>query len=433
MGWIAAWEVVKKVFGFEPETEQRMALAQPDRWSRMLKALQVSPHALMPALSRELSRGLTEAERRIQPPKQGLFFDGLMVGKKIDALEILCSRLDAAAVSSRVMGKLPSLRDWAIGALGEGSLTREVNAEAVAWARESGRLVAGSLREALLAEAIEGGRSELAKRELSDAGLERLGADEMDRYMESFAQRKAGGLSKGLDAAALEAFAASMGGWSAMSEAAAGLGFDKLMDLVANVLAAISEEELVETKILERAKTKSSKRARDLIARAMASQAAKTDRPIALRALIKAQADAVGASVERVAGLRVEGGRVTVGKMDVALSLKGGATLYEIAKLSGAAGAASMIESMAPSNSKIAPERMSELVGDVERGVRFLAMRGGVETRESTKAWRETAKAWRQGVLGEVSLKGMQKLVAQKIEADKQEGPARAAGGPKAF
>lgn len=404
-------------------------MPQLDRWSRMLKALQVAPHALMPALDRELGRGLDQDERGIKPPKARMFFDGLMVGKKLEALELFCSVLDAEAVRARVMGKIPSLRDWALGNLAEGALLREHNADTLAWARATGRLRPG-LKEALLAEAIECGRHEVARRELQDAGLDRLAAGDMEKYMEAFAQRKAAGLSSGLDAEGLEAFAQSMGGWGELAEGAAGLGFDKLMDLVEHMMEALAEEGLVEEKLLERAKATGSKRARELIALAIAAQAAKSDRPRALMAAIDARADAMGVSREKSALARVPNGRVAVGAMNVALKVAGGVGLFEIATLSGAKGSQKALESISKKSAQMAPERLAELVQSAEKGVRGLAMRSSGEARAATKAWRETVKEWRQGLHGEATMAELQGLVGAKM-GQQGEPPPPAASRPR--
>jgi hypothetical protein len=426
----------KKSIELALQSEQRMAMPQLDRWSRMLKALQVAPQALMPALERELDRGLDQEEMLIAIPKEGMFFDGLMVGKKIDALEYFCSVLDQEAVKTRVMGKIPSLRDWALGNLAEGALLRKNNADTLAWARTTGRL-RPALKEALFAEAIEDGRGELARRELQDAGLDKLGAGEMDKYMTAFAERKEAGLSSGLDSDGLDAFAQSMGGWGELAQAAADLGFEKLMDFVEHLMNAVAEESLLEEKVLAKAKATSTKRVRELISTAMAAQAAKNDRPIALQAAIAARADAMGVSQEKAAMSPVQQARIKVGQMEVPLAIAGGVGLFEIAKLSGAAGAQQAMGAVAPKSTKIDSQRMGELVQATEKNVRAVVMRASGEERLATKAWRETVKEWKQGVLGDVSMSQMQEIVRKQVAqagqepaVDGQAAPARRPKGP---
>lgn len=422
------WEAIKQAAGWgsppPAPIARRKSPQDPDRWARMLRALRLAPSALLPALEREMAKGLSVAERKIQLAKERSFFDGLMMGRKIEALEALCSKLSAAAVSERVMGKLPSLRAWAIGALGEGALTRAGNPEVVAWARETGRFAKGTLREALLAEAIEGGRMEVAKRELGDAGIDRLDAEQMQSFMEAFAKRKEAGLSAGLNAQALEAFAQALGGWAELGEQAAGLSGDKLLDLISDLLEAIEEEKLMETKVFERARTNSSKRVREMIAAAVAAQAAKSNRPIALRSALDAMSSATGMSVEKASQIRAEGSRVMIGKMEIFTKTEGGISLYEAARLSGAKDAQRVLESLSSSNREIAPARMAALVEDVEKGVRSLVMRAKGDERASTKAWRETVKLWREGAMEGVSLADMQAAVARKVAASERSAPA---------
>lgn len=419
---------IKKSIELALQSEQRMAMPQLDRWSRMLKALQVAPHALMPALDRELDRGLSPEEMLIKPTKEGMFFDGLMVGKKLDALDFFCSMLDQEAVRARVMGKIPSLRAWALGNLGDGALLRDRNKDTLAWARATGRL-RPELKEALLAEAIENGRPEIARRELQDAGLEKLDAGDMDKYMDAFAQRKEAGLSSGLDAQGLEAFAQSMGGWGELAEAAAGLGFDKLMDLVEHMMKALAEESLMEEKVFARAKATSTKRAREMIALAVAAQAAKNDRPESLRAAIDARADAMGTSREKAAMSMVKRARVRVGTMDVEMGLAGGVGLFEIAKLSGSKGAQEMMASISNQSAQMSADRLGALVKDAEKGVRGLVMRSSGEARAATKAWRETVKEWKQGVHGDASLADLQERVRSQIKGSPvAEAPRRPKG-----
>lgn len=419
MGWLDWWDDAKVAMGFgqKKKPEQRMPMPQMDKWSRMLKALQVSQSALLPAIEREISRGLNPSERLIEPQKEGLFFDGLIIGKKTEALDVFCKALDSGAVSARLMGKIPSLRDWAFGALKDDSLLRANNPEVVAWAREAGRFSPGKLRESHLAEAIEGGRVEAAKRELGDAGLDKLDAAQMGGFMEAFAQRKENGLSSGLDAQGLEAFAQSLGGWAEATEAAAGLSKDQLMDLIDDLLEALQEEELLETKVFERAKALASKRAREIIAKAVATQAAKADRPVAMLAAITASAEALGVSPEKAARMKTEAARVKVGKMEVAVALAGGASLYEVATLSNSKRAQAAIAGISTTLTSISSQRLDELVVDVEKGVRGLVMRASGEAREATKAWRETVKEWKGGVLGKANMGQMQELVNEKIAA----------------
>lgn len=428
------WEAIKFAMGWgtpPPPPPRRRRIPDVDRWTRMIKALRVAPSALLPALEREMAKGLSVAEREIQLAKERSFFDGLMIGKKIQALEALCSKLSAAAVSERVMGKLPSLRAWAIGALGEGALTRSGNPEVVAWARETGRFAKGRLREALLAEAIEGGRMEVAKRELGDAGIERLDAEQMQSFMEAFAKRKEAGLSAGLNAQALEAFAQALGGWTELGEQAAGLSGDKLLDLISDLLEAIEEEKLMETKVFERAKANSSKRVREMIAAAVAAQAAKSNRPIALRSALDALSSATGMSVEKASQIRAEGNRVMVGKMEIFTKTEDGISLYEAAKMSGAKDSQRVLESLSVANRGIAPARMAVLIEDVEKGVRSLVMRAKGDEKVSTKAWRETVKLWKEGALQGVSLADMQEAVAAKVAAEQKASAKRSLAVPE--
>ena len=412
------WSKVKSLFGFEPVKvqEQRLPMPQADRWTRLLKALQVSRGALIPALERELQKGMQHHEKMIEPSKEQLFFDGLVVGKLTAVLEMLCVELDPDAVTDRIMSKIPSLRDWAVGALTGEPLTRASNPDVLAWARDAGRLKKGVLREALLAEAIECGRSELAKRELSDAGMDHLDSAQMQTFMGAFAQRKESGLSDGLDAAGLDAFAAAMGGWEAAGEAAAGLGRDELLRLIDDLLDAIKDEELIETKLFEKAKEHSTKKVREIIAKAVAVQAAKNNHPIALKAAIKAGSDVSGVSPEKVARIKHEQAPIKVGSIDVKSGLSEGLTLFEIAKLSNAKGSQQILEQIDKSSAKISSSRMNELITDTEKSVRTVVMRSSGEQRESTKAWRETVKEWKQGLLEGVDLKQMQSIVNQKTD-----------------
>jgi hypothetical protein len=431
MGWLDWWHDAQAAMGFgrKKKIEQRMPIPETDKWSRLLKALQVSQSALLPAIEREISRGFNPSERLIEPKKEGLFFDGLIIGKKTEVLDTFCKELDSGAVSARLMSKIPSLRDWALGVLKDDSLLRVNNSEVVAWARSAGRFSPGKLRESHLAEAIEGGRVAAVKRELGDAGLDKLDAVQMGGFMEAFAQRKENGLSSGLDAQGLEAFAQSLGGWAEAAEAVAGLSKKQLMDLIDDLLVALQEEELLEKKVFERAKAMASKRAREIIAKAVATQAAKSDRPVAMLAAIKASAEALGVSQEKAARMKIEEARVKVGQLEVTIGLAGGASLYAVATLSNAKRVQAAIVEISTALGSISRERLDELVVDVKKGVRGLVMRASGEEREATKAWRETVKDWESGVLGKVSLGEMQELVNEKIAAREQVKVQP--GGPK--
>ena len=394
----SAWGRLKSALGWGPPADQRLALTKADRWGRLLKALRVEPKALMPALSRELARGLDDAESRIRPAPEAAFFDALLVGRKIAALDMLCAQLDPGAARERVRSKVPSLREWARGAL-SGALSYAENPEGVEWARSRGMLETGKLREGLMAEAIESGSSELARRELGDAGREKLSAQEAGAFMEGLASRKAAGLSSGLDADGLDALAASFGGWGELAEACAGLGPEEIMDFARLLLEAIEEEELVEAKIMQEAKAHASKRARELMAMALAAQAAASDRPKALRALVLALADRGGARAA------VDSARARVGGFEVSLG-KGSATLHEIASLSGAEKSKQALAALDPTLGSIERGRLASLAGRAQaalpRGDGF-----GAALRGSTPAWREAARQWRREIMGGVELRAM--------------------------
>lgn len=396
------WEQVKSTLGWGSPADQRLALNQTNRWARLLKALRVEPRALIPALVRELARGLDDPERRIRPAAEAAFFDALLLGKKTQALDLFCDKLDPASAQERVQSKVPSLREWARGAL-SGALSYAENPEGIEWARTRGLLETHTLRSGLMAEAIEMGSSTWALRELQDVGRDKLSAAEAATFMEGFASRKAAGISRGLDADGLDALAASFGGWGELAEACAGLGPDEIMDFARLLLDALEEEELVEAKIMQEAKAHASKRSRELMALALAAQAAASDRPKALRALVLALIDRGGASAS------IDFARVRVGGFEVSLG-RGLTTLHEIASISGAEGSKKALALIDPSLGVIERGRWVELAGRVQsaqpRGVNT-----GAELSASNQAWRSAAREWQRALLGGVEIGAMSKLV----------------------
>lgn len=414
------WEAIKRWTGIAtgagkpPAAPVRSRVSSAERWDGLLKTLRLSPSKLMEHLGRELAAGLSDPERRLALPREGQFFDGLIIGRKVSELDALGSRLDSASLRARLSSKCPTLAQWAKGESGEAGVLASICPEIVAWARQGGHFQPNELRESHLAEAIESGQERLTRSVMAEGGLERLEGDQARRFLDAFGDRREAGLSAGLDSGGLDAFAQAMGGWEAALEQVGAMSLEDAVNLIESILRSLKEESLADEKILKETNTKASKRARELIAKAMAMQAAREDRPRLLRSVLAQSQALLGMSSVAAANMRSEFAKVKVGAIVAPIQLKGDdMSLYEVAWLSQATGAQSeLAKAGAKSSTK---ERQRALVSEVESQVRRQAMRSESGSQVS-QVWRETLKEWKSGVLGEARLSELQKVVDKKLD-----------------
>lgn len=405
----------------------------PERWEGLLRTLRLSPSKLMERLEGELERGLSAEERAIAPPREGQFFDGLIIGRKVNELDALASRLDSKALSARLHSKCPTLAQWALGESSEDSVLGSICPEIVAWARQGKKFQPGVLRESHLAEAIEAGQERLTRAVLAEGGQESLTGDQARRFMDAFGERREAGLSKGLDEGGLDAFAQAMGGWEAALESVGAMSLQEAVNLIEALLKALQEEKLADEKILSETKAKASKKAKELIARAMALQAARADRPRLLSSVLAQSQALLGMSPAAAANLKSDYAKIQVGSIAAHIELKDDEmSLYEVAWLSQAPAAQAELKkagAKAP-----AKERQRALVNEVEGQVRRQAMRADSGS-EIAKVWRETLREWKGTALGGARMSELQKVVDRKLAdirkpgAQEPQAAGAAAGG----
>lgn len=398
----------------EPELSFKETTAQIARWEGLLKTLRITPSKLKDHLTNELKKGLSTDEQKIAPKREGQFFDGLILGRKVHELDQLSMMLEGSAISSRLHTKIPTLAKWAKGDVGEAGLLASVCPEIVAWAKQGKHFKEGELRESHLAEAIETGQEKVMQAVLADGGLEKLQGEQARRFLEAFATRKESGLSEGLDAAGLDALAQAMGGWESALENVGHMSLQEALQLIESMLKAIKEESLVDDKILKETNSKASKQTRELIAKALALQAARDNRPQVLNSVLLNSQTLLGMSAAAAANLRSEYARVKVGSLVSPLQLKDDSvSLYEVAWLSQAPAAQEELKRAGAR--EINKERQKVLVKEVETQIKRMAMRSESGSTIS-KVWRETLKEWKGGLMGDAKMSDLQKVVDKKLE-----------------
>jgi hypothetical protein len=389
------------------------------RWDKLLRTLRFEPDRLEARWAREAREGLSEPERKLAPKNAKKFLDGLLIARRWTMLDALWGKLERSAFQAHLQSKTPTLANWAAGQIEEGDLLPTQNPDLIDWARQKGAFEPRALRHSHVADALSAGDAKRAQEAIDDSGRGRLEPPDATKVLEAMARKRELGNMEGLGQEQLAALWQALGGEGAGLESLAGLPPAELAWALAKLIDAMARTEEAERALIEQTAKINSKRARELVARVLAAQAASQERVGMLRATIERAPALMGVSQQQAANARSPAVVARVGEMRARAERAEGVSLREAAALSGSEQAARELDKMGAQ--KADPKAMRELADSAAKDVRRQMMRSQL-AEEHAKAWRQTLTEWKSGVLGEnATLQDLESRVREKADAARRE------------
>src|SRR5476651_176574 len=384
------------------------------RWGRLLDVLRFEPLNLPERWQAAQKEGLSEPERRLAPKNAKKFLDGLLIARRWEMLDALWSQLERTAFRAHLQSKAPSLARWAAGQIEESDLLPTKNPDLIDWARQKGAFEPDRLRPSHVADALSAGDVKRAREAIDDSGSRALRAPDAAQILAAMARKKELGGMPALGEGELSALWEVLGGAQGEGLASlAGLPPSELAWALAKLLDAMEETEAVELAILEQTAKINSKRAREIIGRVLAAQAASQERVGLLRGAIDRAPALMGVSRAQAMDSRTPAVVARVGGMRARAERGEGVSLSEAAALSGSKQAALALESMGAKAPD--PKALKELTQSASKDIRRQVVRSQL-AEDQAKAWRQTLTEWKSGVLGATTVTDLENRAREKFE-----------------